>query len=112
MLVHHVATASDWAAAQASGTYATSTRGRTLAEEGFVHAARDDQWEAVLERWYADCAEPLVLLTIDTEVLAALGTPTREEEVPGAGPGGSSATFPHLYGPVPPEAVVAVRSLS
>ena len=106
MLVHHVATAADWAEAQRTGAYTTSTRGRTLAEEGFVHASRDDQWEAVLERWYADCDEPLVLLTVDTDVLAAHGTACVEEEVPGTG-----QTFPHLYGPVPPAAVVAVRPL-
>jgi uncharacterized protein (DUF952 family) len=34
--IYHIATASDWAQAQAAGEYTTSTLGRTLAEEGFI----------------------------------------------------------------------------
>ena len=48
--------------AGAAGGYTTSTRGRTLAEEGFIHAVRADQWQGVRERYYADVDEPLVLL--------------------------------------------------
>ena len=36
-MIYHIATAADWAQAQRDGQYATSTRGRTLAEEGFIH---------------------------------------------------------------------------
>lgn len=99
MLVYHVATAADWAAARREGRYTTSTRGRTLEQEGFVHASRADQWRGVHARFYADVTEPLVLLEIDT---ALLGCPVVEE--PGE-PGGHE-TFPHLYGPVPVTAVV------
>ena len=69
MRIFHVATRADWEAAQASGAYTTSTRGASLAEEGFIHAARADQWEAVHAAYYADVAEPLVLLEIDTDLL-------------------------------------------
>lgn len=94
-----MATAADWARARLAGRYTTSTRGRTLEQEGFVHASRADQWRGVHARFYADVEEPLVLLEIDT---ALLGCPVVEE--PGE-PGGSE-TFPHLYGPVPVAAVV------
>ena len=93
MLVFHLATAADWSAAIATGRYTTSTRGRTLAEEGFIHASRADQWQAVRRRWYADVTEPLVLLVIDTDLLDA---PVVEEEAVA----GSGETFPHLYGEI------------
>lgn len=102
--IFHLALASDWAEAQASGSYTVSTRGRTLAEEGFIHASRGDQWPAVRERFYADITAPLVLLQIDTE---RLGVPVVEEPAePGA-----TETFPHIYGPLPVAAVVKVVPL-
>jgi glutathione S-transferase len=98
--IFHIATLADWQQAQESGAYTTSTRGRSLEEEGFVHASRADQWEGVRDAFYADVAEPLVLLEIDTGLL---DVPVVEEEpAPGAG-----VTFPHVYGPIPPSAVVA-----
>ncbi len=103
MLVFHLATASDWAAAQASGRYTTSTHGRTLAEEGFIHASRADQWQAVRRRWYAGVTEPLVLLVVDTDLLEA---PVLEEAV-----AGSTETFPHVYGVLETTAVVRVVAL-
>ncbi|WP_211357254.1 DUF952 domain-containing protein [Nocardioides rubriscoriae] len=98
MRIFHLATLADWEAARASGRYTTSTRGRTLAEEGFIHASRGDQWQGVRERYYADVTEPLVLLVIDTERLTS---PVVDEEVPG-----SDETFPHVYGPIEVDAVV------
>jgi len=97
--IFHIATVADWEAARVSGTYTTSTRGRTLEEEGYLHASREDQWEGVRERFYADVTEPLVLLVIDT---ARLDVPV-VEEVPAPG---MTETFPHVYGPLRPEAVV------
>jgi len=96
--IFHIATAADWRAAQEAGTYTTSTRGRTLAEEGFIHASRGDQWPAVRERFYADVDEPLLLLVIETDLL---DVPVVEEEVAGTG-----QTFPHVHGPLRPGAVV------
>jgi uncharacterized protein (DUF952 family) len=102
--IFHIATATDWDAAQQSGAYTTSTLGVTLEEEGFIHASRADQWEAVRERYYAEVTEPLVLLEIDTDLLDVRWV----EELPAPG---ASETFPHVYGPVAPEAVVAVTAL-
>ncbi len=101
--IFHIATAADWAEARHLGHYTTSTRGRTLAEEGFIHASRADQWEGVRDRFYADVAEPLVLLEIDTDLL---DVPVMEEAVPD-----SDETFPHVYGPLDVDAVVQVMPL-
>jgi glutathione S-transferase len=103
--IFHIASLDDWQQAQESDAYTTSTRGVTLEEEGYIHASRADQWEAVRSRFYADVEEPLVLLEIDT---ALLEVPV-VEEVPAPG---MTETFPHVYGPIPPRAVVAVTTLS
>jgi uncharacterized protein (DUF952 family) len=96
--IFHLATAADWTLAQRSGSYTTSTRGRTLAEEGFIHASRADQWQGVRDRFYSDVTEPLLLLVIDTD---RLDVPVVEEEVPGTGD-----CYPHVYGPLDPAAVL------
>lgn len=101
-VIFHVATAADWAAAVESGAYTTSTVGVTLEEEGFIHASRGDQWEDVRRRYYADVTEPLVLLVID---VARLGAPWHEDPV-------GDDTFPHVYGPLEPHAVVAAVPLA
>ncbi|MEP6816649.1 MAG: DUF952 domain-containing protein [Marmoricola sp.] len=103
MRLFHIATVADWQAAQATGRYTTSTCGRTLAEEGFIHTSRADQWQGVRDRFYADVAEPLVLLVIDSELLTA---PVLDEHVPG-----TDETFPHVYGAIEPGAVVRVLPL-
>lgn len=102
MQVFHVALASEWATAQRSGFYVTSTLGRSLADEGFIHAARGDQWEGVRRRYYSGVAEPLVLLAIDTDLLTS---PWQEDPV-------GDDTFPHIYGPLNPDAVVSVVPLT
>ena len=98
MQIFHLALVSDWDAAQRSGAYTVSTFGRTLAEEGFIHASRADQWQGVRDRFYAEVSEPLVLLVIDTERLSA---PVVEEV-----PAGTDESFPHIYGVLEPAAVV------
>ncbi len=103
MRLFHIATTADWEQAQRAGRYTTSTYGVTLAEEGFIHASRADQWQGVRERFYADVTEPLVLLVIDP---ARLDVPVVEESPPG-----TTETFPHLYGALDPAAVVQVLPL-
>jgi glutathione S-transferase len=99
-LVYHIAEADDWRRARAEGTYTVSTRGRTLAEVGFIHCAELRQVAGVANAFYRD-APALVLLTVDTDRLAA---PVRQESAPGSG-----ERFPHLYGPLPIDAVIGVR---
>jgi uncharacterized protein (DUF952 family) len=99
--IFHIATAADWRAAQESGSYTTSTLGRTLAEEGFIHTSRREQVQPVWRAFYRGVEEPLVLLTIDTD---KLDVPWREDQV-------GDDTFPHIYGPLSPDAVVEVESL-
>ena len=99
----HVALHRDWEAAQEAGEYRVSTRGRTLGEEGFLHASYAHQWQGVRDAYYVDVTEPLVLLEVDP---AMLDVPVVEEV-----PVGGDEAFPHVYGPLPVAAVVAVREL-
>lgn len=101
--IFHIALASDWAVAEAAGAYTVSTRGRSLADVGFIHASRADQWPGVRDAFYADVTEPLLLLQIDTDLL---DVPLVEEPAVAGG-----ETFPHLYGPLRTSAVVRAMPL-
>lgn len=100
--IFHIATAADWQRAMETGTYTTSTIGRSLDEEGFIHASRRDQVQGVFDRYYRDAGEHLVLLTIDPSRLAH--AEVRVEPV-------GDDTFPHVYGPIDRGAVVDVTPL-
>jgi uncharacterized protein (DUF952 family) len=100
-MIFHLALAADWASAEQAGEYRVSTLGRTLDEEGFIHAGADlEQVRGVARRFYHHVAEPLVLLTIDE---TRLGHPVRFEV-----PDGADEAFPHIYGPIPVAAVTSV----
>jgi uncharacterized protein (DUF952 family) len=101
----HLALATDWAAAADTGEYRVSTLGRTLEEEGFIHACADpDQLRGVADRFYTAVTAPLVVLTIDDKLLTC---PVLFEVPPGL-----EEEFPHIYGPLPVEAVVSVTPFS
>jgi uncharacterized protein (DUF952 family) len=99
----HITERSLWEAARERGTYETSTRGRTLQEEGFIHFSTREQLPRIAEFLYGDYDGPdeLVVLVVDP---ALVGAPVKYEAVE---PGGEE--FPHVYGPVPAEAVVDVE---
>ena len=101
--IFHIATAADWRRTLESGTYTTSTVGRTLEEEGFIHASRRDQVQGVFDRYYRGLGEHLVLLTIDPTRLS--DADVRVEAV-------GDDTYPHVYGPINRSAVVDVSPLN
>lgn len=103
MLIFHIASDADWRTAQGSRTYEISTVGRSLQQEGFIHASRDSQAAAVLAKYYGRVAGPLTLLTIDTDLLTS---PWRLDDVAGA-----VESFPHIYGPLNAGAVIAATAL-
>ncbi|MFF5207529.1 DUF952 domain-containing protein [Streptosporangium sp. NPDC000396] len=103
MTVLHLALAADWEHAQAAGQYRISTLGRTLEEEGFIHACADlAQLHGVFQRFYRDVTDPLVLLTIDPA-----GLDVRLEV-----PGDSAEAFPHIYQPLPVTAVISATAFT
>lgn len=104
MRVLHLASRSAWARAQRDGAYRGSTLGADLDEVGFVHASTADQLPGVVDRSYAgeDLADH-VLLVVDVGACEAAGSPVRWE-----GPVEHGGPFPHVHGPVPLPAVVAL----
>lgn len=88
-----------WEAARARGTYEISTRGRTLQEEGFIHCSTRAQLPRTAG--FFEGVDDLVVLVVDP---ARLDVPLKYEA---AKPGGEE--FPHVYGPIPVDAVVDVE---
>ena len=99
--LYHLTEPATWDAAVAAGEYRQSTRGRTLEQQGFIHASLLHQVRTVGGFIYAD-TDDLVLLEIDPDRLTA-------RVVFEPGEPGATEEFPHIYGPVPVDAVVAVH---
>lgn len=102
--IHHLAEVQHWQQALTTGEYRQSTLGRTLADEAFIHCSTPRQVAGVLTRYYATHPDDLVLLTIDPDRLTSplqwdVANPATGEQ------------FPHIYGPLNPDAVVATRAL-
>ncbi|WP_199034320.1 DUF952 domain-containing protein [Glycomyces salinus] len=95
-----------WEAALASGRYEGSTRGVSLAEQGFIHCSLAHQLPAVAEFVYGDHPRPeeLVVLVIDD---GRVDVPIRYEAMEEGG-----EEYPHIYGPLKVEAVSEVRPWS
>jgi len=98
-IIYHVTTAAEWKAAREKGHYESPS----LVNEGFIHCSADDaQVKGVLERYFSGKTD-LVKLVIDT---AKLTSPFVYEWSPS-----TADTFPHVYGPINPEAVTEVIPL-
>ncbi len=95
--VLHVIDGDSWEQAKAAGEY----RSESLAGEGFIHCCTDAQLPYVLQTYFAG-TEGLVLLRID------LARTSPEIRWADSGPGGP---FPHIYGPLNLDAVVAVEEV-
>ncbi|HWF83075.1 MAG TPA: DUF952 domain-containing protein [Streptosporangiaceae bacterium] len=103
MIIYHIAFEADWSLAAQTGEYRVSTRGRTLAEQGFIHASDAHQVAGVANVIYRQ-DDGLVVLEIDA---AKLRPEVRYESVPDSG-----ELFPHIYGPLNVDAVVAIVPLT
>lgn len=102
--IYHITSRAAWKAAQAAGEYRTPS----LESDGFIHFCRRGQVQGVADSFYLG-EEGLVLLEVETARLRAdlrlelpAGLPPPEGSPPGE-------RFPHLYGPLNLEAVVALH---
>ncbi len=94
-LIYHVTTAREWNAAKQNGFYEAPS----LATEGFIHCSEEHQVAGVLERYFAGKTH-LVKLVIDTDKLTSRYVSEWSPSV--------QDSFPHIYGPINPEAVIDV----
>lgn len=96
--IYHLALRHAWEAAREDGApYRRSTIDRSLDEEGFIHCSYRDQVQGVADRFYRGRTD-VVLLTIDVSKV--------EAEIK------TENLFPHIYGPLPIEAVVRVEPVA
>jgi uncharacterized protein (DUF952 family) len=91
-MIYRIAEAQDWETAQATGYFASAD----LTAEGFIHCCTAQQIAAVANRYYRG-HEALRLLEIDETRVHA---PLQWKDLSNAG-----QMFPHVYGPIPLEAV-------
>ena len=94
--IYHIATRNDWVSAQTSGRYAADS----LASEGFIHCSTAGQVIATANRIFRGRRD-LVLLSVDSARVAA---EIRYENLEGG-----DQLFPHIYGALSVDAVVAVH---
>jgi len=92
MIVFHITSRDAWQGAVATGTY----RAPSLDSEGFIHCSTRAQVPQTLASFFAGQRD-LVLLFVDE---ARTGAELRWEN-----------GFPHLYGPLPIDAVIDVVDL-
>lgn len=90
----HLVAAATWAEADPDFPYAAES----LGSEGFIHCTDGvDALGVTFDRYYHADPRPFLALTVD---LDAVGVPWRYD-VPGS-------PYPHIYGPIPRRAVLAV----
>ncbi|GIF73989.1 DUF952 domain-containing protein [Asanoa siamensis] len=97
-MIYKLLATAEWRAAEAAGVYEGSDFDRG---DGFIHFSAADQVVETAARVFAGQTD-LTMLAVDPDVLG----PALRWEVSRGG-----ALFPHLYGPMPLTAVVAVISL-
>lgn len=99
--VYHLAERSTLNEARRTGSYPWSTRGVTYEWQGFVHCSFRRQLRGVFAGCYRDLRpDSVIVLELDP---ATTGAPVVMEAL------GTDDAFPHLYGPLDLEAVVAER---
>jgi uncharacterized protein (DUF952 family) len=98
-MIYHVVTQQNWQIAQQRGFYAAES----LALEGFIHCSTINQVKGVVERYYKNVPN-LLLLHIDETKLTA---PLKYELAPSI-----NEEFPHIFGQLNLDAVVEVEELN
>ena len=106
-VIHHLIDAQDWAVAR----QARKVSPASLATEGFIHCCMDSQVAGVIDRYYSS-TQNLWILDIDETLLGAATLRWEGPVDPTTGirrQSTSDELFPHVYGPIPIEAVIAAR---
>ncbi len=97
-MIFHVVTPQNWQKALQQGFYEADS----LAAEGFIHTSKAEQVAGVLERYYKNQVD-LLLLHIDEIKLTA---PLKYELAPSV-----NEEFPHIFGRLNLDAVIKVENL-
>ena len=94
--IFHIVVYSDWQAQQNADYYQADS----LATEGFIHCSDQHQTDGVVERYYANVPQ-LILLEINPALLEA---ELKYELAP------SGEEFPHVFGKINRSAIINITS--
>ncbi len=97
-MIYHVVTEANWQNALLQGFY----EAESLAKEGFIHTSNAEQVAGVLERYYQNKNNLLLLHIDETKLTASL----KYELAPSV-----NEQFPHIYGRLNLDAVVKIENL-
>ncbi len=107
-MIYHITTPGEWAAAGAAGSY----RAASLASEGFMHCSTRQQVLPVANHFFRGQGELLLLSIDESRLHAPLVWEAPAHPSPDMGELATvQSEFPHLYGALNLDAVVAVTSL-
>ncbi len=107
-MIVHITTRDEWAAAQPAGSF----RAASLDSEGFIHCSTWQQVLAVANLFYRGRGDLLLLRIDESRLHAPLKWEAPAHPDPGqAGEFDETDRFPHIYGELNLDAVVAVASL-
>jgi uncharacterized protein (DUF952 family) len=95
----HIVAREAWTAAVTAGVY----RAPSLQSEGFIHCSFADQVAGVANDLYGDEAD-LCVVELDPALIF--------ERIVVEDSYGSGVEFPHVYGPIPTSAAVAVHAVT
>ena len=98
-MIYHVTQRHAWEQALRDGSYSAAS----LATEGFIHTSSREQVAGVLQRYYKNATD-LVLLHIDE---SKLSSSLKYELAPSV-----NEMFPHIFGPINIDAVAEVEIIS
>jgi uncharacterized protein (DUF952 family) len=93
MIIYHIVLPEKWREFT-GGLY----RAESLDTEGFIHCSFAEQLDSVIERYYSS-ADKIMVLEIETDRLMSrvVNEPSTNREI-----------YPHIYGPINREAIIAV----
>ncbi len=97
-IIYHIVSSENWAKFAGQPGYEADS----LQTEGFIHLSEQHQIAGVLERYYQNTPD-LLLLHIDP---AKLTPELRYEEA------SNGDRFPHLYGPIDREAILHIAQIT
>lgn len=95
MIIYHVVLPETWAKFEGRPSFRTPS----LETEGFIHCSFESQLEGVINRYYANAGE-LLVLHIDTDKLKS--KLVKEESTGGE-------LYPHIYGRINMDAIAHVE---
>ena len=97
-MIYHITTLSRWKASLITGFHEADS----LATEGFIHASDSNQVIGVLERFYQNQKDLLLLHIDETKLTSVL----KYEMAPSV-----NELFPHIYGSINIDAVTEASSI-